>query len=240
MHEVGDRQGFMTVYLQGQYNGWDFTNPDGADAQYVEKVIADVEANYGADPSRIYLQGFSLGSGVAYMMGVARPQLFAAVSPNSGIGPMSPAVEARIADNKAKSDIRIPTIIAYGDVDSGGSADGKIPAEGVLQGAIDELKKIDHITTPDKTVLFSSSNVEPYQVLVPGGTLVMEAKDSRYPKGRFSDFQYSSADSKPLNLLDFVWVADMAHGGDPRQAQLEWDYFKHWRRASDGSLQYLP
>lgn len=241
MHEVGEKEGFITVYLQGQANGWDFTDPDGADAQYVERVISEMEANYGADPSRIYMQGFSFGSGLTYMMGVAHPELFAAVSPNSGIGPMSAAVEARIAANKAKSDIRIPTMIVYGDVDAGGSADGKIPAGGgVLQPAIDELKKFDHITTPDKAELFDSPSVPPYQVLIPGGKLAMEAKDSRYPKGRFSDFQYASADAKPLNLLDFVWVTDMAHGGDPRQAQLEWDYFKHWRRNSDGTLKYVP
>jgi poly(3-hydroxybutyrate) depolymerase len=241
MHEIGEKEGFITVYLQGQANGWDFTDPDGADAQYVEKVISEVEASYGTDPSRVYMQGFSFGSGLTYMMGVAHPELFAAVSPNSGIGPMSQAVEARIAADKAESDIRIPMIVVYGDVDAGGSADGKIPGDGgVLQPAIDEMKKFDRITTPDKTELFHSPSVPPYQMLIPGGKLVMQAKDNRYPNGRLSNFQYVSADAKPLNLFDFVWVTDMAHGGDPRQAQLEWDYFKHWRRNSNGTLKYVP
>ena len=48
----------------------------------------------------------------------------------------------------------------------------------------------------------------------------------------------SVADAAPLNLFSFVWVEDMAHGGDPRQAQLEWDYFKRWHRNADGSLSY--
>jgi hypothetical protein len=174
------------------------------------------------------------------MMGVAHPQLFAAISPNSGIGPMSPAVQARIADNKARFDARIPTIIVYGDVDSGGSPDGKIPAQGVLRGAFDELKALNHITTPDTVALFQSDYVAPYEVLVPGGKLVRQGIDTRYAKGRFDQYQYVSADPVALNLFNFVWVVDMAHGGDPRQAQMEWDYFKHWRRNSDGTLQFLP
>ena len=65
--------------------------------------------------------GFSFGSGMTYMMGVSYPYLFAAVSPNNGIGPMSKAVEDRIREIKAKGDVRIPMMIVYGDVDAGGS-----------------------------------------------------------------------------------------------------------------------
>jgi len=238
MHEVGEKEGFLTAYLEGPGPGWEFKSPDGADAQFVQKVIADAEQAYGADPGRIYMQGFSLGSGLSYMMGITHPRLFAAVSPNSGIGPMSKEVEARVADVKAQSDFRIPMMMVYGNVDSGGSVDGKIPAQGVIRGAFDEIKAYNHSTAPDRTELFDSDNSEPYEVLLPGGKLVRGAADKRYPKGRFEIYQYTSADPKPLNLFSFVWVEDMAHGGDPRQAQLEWDYFKQWRRNADGSLSY--
>ena len=90
---------------------------------------------------------FCLLAVTGYMMGVTHPSLFAAISPNSGIGPMSKEVEARIAAVKAQSDIRIPTLMVYGDVDSGGSIDGQMPAQGVVRGAFDELKTFDHITT---------------------------------------------------------------------------------------------
>jgi poly(3-hydroxybutyrate) depolymerase len=238
MHEVGEKEGFLTAYLEGPGPGWDFRLPDGADAQFVQKVIADAEQTYGADPGRIYMQGFSLGSGLSYMMGITHPRLFAAVSPNSGIGPMSKEVEARVAEVKAQSDSRLPMMMVYGNVDSGGSVDGKIPAQGVIRGAFDEMKAYDHITAPDRTELFNSDNSEPYEVLVPGVKLTRGGVDKRYPSGRFEIYQYTSADPKPLNLFSFVWVEDMAHGGDPRQAQLEWDYFKLWHRNTDGSLTY--
>jgi poly(3-hydroxybutyrate) depolymerase len=238
MHEVGEKEGFLTAYIEGPAPGWDFTSSEGADAQFVQKVIADAEQAYGADPGRIYMQGFSLGSGLTYMMGITHPRLFAAISPNSGIGPMSKEVEARVAEVKAESDIRIPTMMVYGNVDTGGSVDGKIPAQGVIRGAFDEVKAYDHITTQDRTEPFNSDNSESYEVLVPGVKLARGGVDKRYPSGRFEIYRYMSADTVPRNLFSFVWVEDMAHGGDPRQAQLEWDYFKLWHRNADGSLTY--
>jgi poly(3-hydroxybutyrate) depolymerase len=238
MHEVGEKEGFLTAYIEGPTPGWDFKSPDGVDAQFVQKLIAEAEQAYGADPGRIYMQGFSLGSGLSYMMGITHPRLFAAVSPNSGIGPMSKEVEARVADLKAQSDSRVPMIMVYGNVDSGGSVDGKIPAQGVIRGAFDEVKAYNHVITPDRTELFNSENSEPYEVLIPGAKLVRGGVDKRYPSGRFEISRYMSADPAPLNLFSFVWVGDMAHGGDPRQAQLEWDYFKLWHRNADGSLTY--
>jgi polyhydroxybutyrate depolymerase len=238
MHEVGEKEGFLTAYIEGPAPGWDFKSPDGVDAQFVQKVIADAEQTYGADPGRIYMQGFSLGSGLSYMMGITHPRLFAAISPNSGIGPMSKEVEARVAEVKGQSDIRIPTMMVYGNVDSGGSVDGKIPAQGVIRGAFEEIKAYDHITIQDRTDLFNSDNSEPYEVLVPGIKLARGGVDKRYPLGRFEIYRYMSADPAPLNFFSFVWVEDMAHGGDPRQAQLEWDYFKLWHRNADGSLAY--
>jgi poly(3-hydroxybutyrate) depolymerase len=238
MHEVGEKKGFITVYLNGYQNRWEFIDPDGPDAQFVLRAIDEVVSAYGADRSRVYMQGFSLGSGLTYMMGITHPRVFAAISPNNGIGPMSPQVEARIAEIAKAGDLRIPTMIVYGDVDSGASADAKIPAQGVLRGAIDEMKRVNKITTPDKVERFNSPNTAPYDVLLLGGKNVGAGVDKRYPKGRFQITTYTSAAPQPLDLFSFVWVTDLPHAADPRTAQLEWDYFKHWRRNADGSVAF--
>jgi len=238
MHEVGEKEGFITVYLNGYQNRWDFTDPNGPDAQFVLRAIDEVLATYGADKGRVYMQGFSLGSGLTYMMGISHSQTFAAVSPNSGIGPMSQKVEAGAAEIRKDHDLRIPMMIMYGDVDSGASSDAKVPAEGVLRGAIDEMKQLNKVTTPDKAVRFNSPNTAPYDVLVLGGKKVSAAVDKRYPNGRFQVSEYMSNDATPLNLFSFVWVTDLPHAADPRTAQFEWDYFKHWRRNPDGSLTF--
>jgi poly(3-hydroxybutyrate) depolymerase len=238
MHEVGEKEGFITVYLNGQKNYWDFTDSNGSDAQYVLRTIDEVSKAYGVDKRRIYMQGFSLGSGLTYMMGISHSDIFAAVSPNSGIGPMSPEVEARVAEIRKDRDLRIPMMIEYGDVDTGASTDGKVPADGVLRGAIDEIKQLNKITMADKVQRYNSPNSDPYDVLVLGGKKVAAGLDKRYPAGRFQINEYMSSDAVPLNLFSFVWTSDLPHAADPRTAQLEWDYFKQWRRESDGSLKF--
>jgi poly(3-hydroxybutyrate) depolymerase len=241
MQDVGRKAGFITAYLQEPAYFWHFMDPDDADSQFIQKVVTDVESNFGADRHRIYMQGFSLGSGMTYMMGITHPQLFAAVSPNSGIGPMSPAVEARIAAIKGKGDIRMPVMIMYGNADHGGSIDGQLPAGiGVLQPALNEWKSFDHITTPDRAEPYDSPSSPSYNILLPGGKLVRADISKHYPEGRLSVFEYYSDDPHPLNLLDFVWVKDMAHAQFQGEAQMEWDYFKHWSRNDNGSLTYAP
>ncbi|HTI67509.1 MAG TPA: PHB depolymerase family esterase [Caulobacteraceae bacterium] len=239
MHEVGEKEGFVTVYLNGQNNFWDFTKADGADAQTIEKLIGQVATDYGIDRSRVYLQGFSFGSGMTFMMGMAHPELFAAVSPNSGIGDTPVDVDAWVRNLKAKSDIRIPEMMIYGAMDPGGSTDGKIPATGILRTAIDRMKTYNHITTPDRTAKFVSPNTAPYDILVPGAKLTVSGVDAHFPAGRFLRYDYVSADPKPLPLFSFVLVNDMPHGSDLRQAQMAWDFFKNWRRNPDGSVVYV-
>ena len=239
-HDLGEKEGFIAVYPNGRNQQWDLREPDGADPKFVQQLVADVIHDYDADPSRIYLQGFSHGSGETYLMGIAHPQLFAAVSPNNGIGPMTADTEAWVAALKAKSDLRVPMMMVSGNVDTGSSVDGLIPAEGDLQGAIKEMKAYDHITVADQTRTVDYGNTVPYDVLVPGAKVEHMAVDAHYPNGRFTVYAYDSADPKPLNLLDFVWVADLPHGADLREAKMDWDFFKHWRRNADGSLTYTP
>jgi poly(3-hydroxybutyrate) depolymerase len=239
--ELGEKEGFITVYANAHDgNVWNFDRPDGPDQEFMLALVPALIRDYGVDPRRVYLEGFSIGSGMTLMMGLSYPQLFAAVSPNSGIGPLSKDVTAWDAGVKAKSDVRIPMMIVYGDVDNGGSVDASIPAHGVLRDAIDVVKSFDHITVPDRYETFASANAAPYAVLTPGAKVEHLAIDAHYPKGRFTTYRYFSADAKPLNLFDFVWVKDMAHGMDPREPKVEWDFFKHWSRNPDGSLNYAP
>jgi poly(3-hydroxybutyrate) depolymerase len=237
MHEVGEKEGFITVYPSAERNRWDISKPEGDGAKFIAQVIDEMAANYGIDRTRVYMQGFSIGSGMTFVEGITHPQLFAAVSPNSGIGDFDAPVTSWVADLKAKRDIRLPMMIVYGAVDSASSTDGLIPAQGVLRNAINNMKTYDGVTTSDTTKVFDSPNAPAYEILVPGAKLTQSGIDVHYPKGRFQRYDYVSADRKQP-IFSFVWVVDMPHGNAPGQAQMIWDFFKTWRRNPDGALTY--
>jgi poly(3-hydroxybutyrate) depolymerase len=235
MHEVGEKEGFITVYLNAPQNAWRLDRPDNEDSQAVAQLIDDMAANYGVDRTRVYLQGFSNGSGRTFINGVAHPQLFAAVSPNSGLGDWDPTILQRIDQLKAQG-LHIPMIVFYGSQDRQTTTDGLIPAKGVLRNVIDIVKSYDGITTPDRTQPYLSANAPPYDILVPGGKLTSSGVAAGYPKGRFQRYDYATPDGKPM--FSFVWVLDLPHGQTRGEAQMEWDFFKHWKRNPDGSVTY--
>ncbi|HTK36548.1 MAG TPA: PHB depolymerase family esterase [Caulobacteraceae bacterium] len=242
MHEVGEKEGFITVYpAAADRNTWTAADYNGPDAKGIEALVGDMVATYGVDRSRVYLHGFSVGSRMAQTTGLTRPQVFAAIAPTEGFPPFAPDMQARIAELKAKMDYRMPIMAAYASSDVDASPDGgKIPAKGQTQGALEAFKAYNHITTADRVEHYDSPYVPAYDIVVPQGRLVRAAVDAHYPNGKIQLYKYMSADPKPLELLDFLWVLDMAHSTAPQQAQLAWDYFKHWSRNPDGTLAYKP
>ncbi len=51
--------------------------------EYMESVLAEIEANYRVDTQRIYLTGLSMGGEAAYRFAVHQPAVFAAIAPLS-------------------------------------------------------------------------------------------------------------------------------------------------------------
>ena len=234
-HELGEKEGFITVYLGSPHNGWDFADPEGASAHAIGQVIDEMAANYGVDRSRVYLQGFSIGSAQTFVEGTTHPQLFAAVSPNSGFGDFGAAARNAALAVKAKGDIRLPMMVVYGAEDAVGTTDGFIPAQSALAVAIKDMKAYDGVTTPDTVKLYDSPHAKPYEILLPGGKL--DPPGIPDPTGRMERYDYLSADTKQP-IFTWVWVRDMPHNTVRDQAKMIWDFFKNWRRNPDGSLTY--
>ena len=237
-HELGEKEGFLTIYPMGHRNAWDQNNPDGAAAHFIEAAIKDAVEAYGVDPTRVYLQGFSNGGGMTILMAATHPLLFAAAAPTDSNGAFTKREDERVAELKAKFDYRIPVMVTYGAVDRSASVDGKLAAESVIKAQIDSFKTINHVATKDEIVKFNSRYTAPYEVVNFKGKLEPAAIDKHYPAGRFQVFSYMSADPKPLNLVRVAWILDVPHAYDLREARLQWDYFKHWSRNTDGSLTY--
>jgi poly(3-hydroxybutyrate) depolymerase len=85
-HKVAEAKGFLMIYPQGPLATWDCSlskdpaaiNPD---VQYFLELLTYLKTKYAIDPTRVYLNGTSMGSFFANVIGVQYPAIFAALAP---------------------------------------------------------------------------------------------------------------------------------------------------------------
>lgn len=86
---LADAQGFLVVYPSGQGTPriWNIDDPEDRqrEVRFISDLIDRLEAAYAIDPARIYVNGFSNGGGMAFVLSCALPGRIAAV------GTVSPA-----------------------------------------------------------------------------------------------------------------------------------------------------
>jgi poly(3-hydroxybutyrate) depolymerase len=258
MHEVGEKEGFITVYPSGQSTRWASGDPESSDARFMAAIPADLDKAFGIDRSRVYMQGFSNGSAMTHMMGMTYPQLFAAISPNDASvmalplngtaagmralpNAVPPAITDRVAERKKLYDYRMPVFFIEGAVDSEFTPDGKVGAETPLHWQEERWKAFDDITDPDTIKTFHPDDGRPpYSYAVLGGTVTHAAFDAHYPDGRFETHSYRNVSASGPALYNFTIVTDLPHAYDFREADYTWRYFRQFRRNADGSLTITP
>ena len=93
MNRLAERKGYAVLYPQQSLRSharrcWKWyeklTQDGGGDVGLIVGAIAQVAARYPIDRSRIYIAGISAGAGMAHIVALNYPQLFAAVGLHSG------------------------------------------------------------------------------------------------------------------------------------------------------------
>lgn len=92
MNALADREGFIVLYPEQPRRAhpqccWHWYDPEhvGArEADGISRLVEQTIAQTGADPSRVYLAGLSAGAGLAGLMALRHPELFAALALHSG------------------------------------------------------------------------------------------------------------------------------------------------------------
>src|SRR5262249_32897835 len=97
----------------------------GAEAQVVFAIIEQVQKDYHIDPDRIYLTGISMGGFGTWEMAMMRPDLFAAIVPVCGGGPV-----------EAIGNVKDPPNWAFH-----GARDDRVPVENARR-LIERLKQL--------------------------------------------------------------------------------------------------
>ena len=87
---VSDANGFIAIFPNGEGNNnsfvwhsWSFDGSAPDDIGFLLQVIAQVEATYRIDTSRIYMTGFSNGGGMTSFFAAAHADVLAAICPLS-------------------------------------------------------------------------------------------------------------------------------------------------------------
>ena len=246
LHELGEKEGFITVYPWGSdKTHWNcnMSEDEADDVGFAVSLIKYMIANYPIDETRIYLSGFSNGAAHAQVVAMTHPELVTAICPINSNWPGKRLGESefcyeehrafRLALEKKKDfDYRIPVWYTYGN---------REPSYPVYRGCsqqhqYDFLKKYNNIEVQPTR---ERENPHPCGCGVPGHKYELLKPSLRHPHHQYDVHRFYSKDEKPINLYNYVLMRDKGHDIAEMDPVLGWDYVKKFRRLPSGKLEVM-
>lgn len=245
-HELGEKEGFITVYPWGtdkaQWNMKLLEN--GADdVGFCVALIRYMTEHYPVDKERVYLSGFSNGAGQAQTVAMLYPELIAGIChidsnwPGVRFGEGDLTRQDRLLFDMAMKkkecfDYRMPVWYTYG------SREISYPVfnKSSQQHQYDFWKRYNNIrveSTPD------ISCPDPCGSGVQGQLCQRLRPSERHPAHYYDVHRFFSEDAERLNLYNYVVMHDKGHDVAQMDAALGWEYVKQFRRLADGSLEVI-
>lgn len=245
-HELGQKEGFITVYPWGtNKTSWncnmDENGPD--DVGFAVALIKYMIANYPVDEGRVYLSGFSNGAAQAQTVAMIYPELIAGIChidsnwPGRRTGPTELNLEELMPfslalEKKKKFDYRMPVWYTYGS---------REPSYPVYRGCTQQhqydfwkrYNNIEIVPTPER------DNPHPCGCGVPGQKYTLLKPSKRHPHHEYDVHSFFSMDKEPLNLYNYVLMRDKGHEVAEMDPALGWAYVKQFRRLPDGRLEII-
>ena len=118
---VSDANGFIAIFPDGEgtngsfvWHSWSFDGSKPDDIGFLQQVIAQVEATYKIDASRVYMTGFSNGGGMTSFFAAAHADMLA------GIAPLSAGwiTTTGMSDSRLAPDASLPAWVWRGALDT--------------------------------------------------------------------------------------------------------------------------
>jgi poly(hydroxyalkanoate) depolymerase family esterase len=241
MNLLADQYGFAVLYPEQSNHAhphrcwrWYNSSPEagGAEAVAIAALVRATLAEHDLDASRVYVAGLSAGAGMATLLAVRYPDLFAALGVHSGmvLGAAQSAVGGM--DVMRRGTLADPLALAEAEVDM--SRYPGMPAL-LLHGAQ------DNVVAPVNLEQLEQQFVHLNRLSDTNGPLKgITVKEALSPTGEFQR-NYSR---RGRRIVQVCRVPDLAHawsGGDdalpfhsakgPQASALFWEFFKHQRLA---------
>jgi poly(hydroxyalkanoate) depolymerase family esterase len=204
--------------------------PAHSEAPAVASLVAAIVAEHGLDPERVYLAGISAGAGLAALLGIHYPALFAAVGLHSGpvFGASSSTASAmRVMRSGSRED---PLQVIERSVDVA-SYPG-MPAM-IIHGELDAV--VAKLNAAQLSVEFARLNR-----LVDANGLLRVGEQRTYSRNAVDYVDYLKAGRLVVRACIVRGLGHAWSGGDPREAfhsgkgpdatAMLWTFFRRQRR----------
>lgn len=229
LHELGEREGFITVYAKATYeNSWNsvLSPMRKNDLEYITALIEYMKRNYPVDPSRVYMSGFSNGSGMAQLTGAARPDLVAGILAYNTRFKCEEYMWDLARKAKQQYDYRMPVFSTYGTLDA-----EYPPQEGC--GQFTQMRFWKWFNNIEQKELRSD---DPSGVGVPGDQVVSWGKYGPNGEPIFTTHQYITRDASKINYYNYTLIKGLPHSVEQRVTEAGWRFISQFSRMPDGSL----
>ncbi|WP_244849830.1 PHB depolymerase family esterase [Caballeronia sp. SL2Y3] len=241
MNLLADKYGFAVLYPEQSkhdhpHRCWrwydDSSSGGGGEAASIVSLIRATVAEHQFDPERVYLAGMSAGAGLAALLAVRYPDLFAAVGLHSGVvfGEANSAIGAMDVMRRASRTDPVTLIDAALDVrDYPG-----MPAV-IIHGELDSVVSAENAEQLTQQFLRLNGFID-----AAGQPRAGEVREETHPDGVVRDYFKNGRRVVKTSIvrgLGHSWA-----GGDdtvafhsskgPDSSAVLWEFFKHQRRSS--------
>lgn len=196
-----------------------------SDVDYLLALIAHLKETLPIDPERIYMSGFSNGSGMTQSFAAIHPELLAAIAPFNSRYSQPEAVRTLSAQVKARYDYRMPVWYVYG------TRDFEYP----VKESHNQYRQYNFWKEFNGIPQRRMWSVPECDIGVKGERVDHSGKRPNYPEGRFTTHRFYAADTGE-NLYNYTIVQDLPHAVDQAMPRLAWAYLSQFRRKKDGVL----
>ncbi|SAL64766.1 PHB depolymerase family esterase [Caballeronia terrestris] len=242
---LADRYGFAVLYPEQSkhdhaHRCWrwydDASNAGGGEAASVVSLVQSVVAEHRLDSERVYVGGMSAGAGLAALLAIRYPSVFAAVGLHSGVvfGEARSAIAAMDVMRRGSRSDPVALIDASVNV----RAFPGMPAV-IVHGELDSVVSATNAEQLTTQFLRLNGFID-----AAGARRAGETREEKQPDGVVRDFVKSGR-----RVVKTCIVRGLGHswaGGDdtvafhsskgPDSSALMWEFFKHQRRVERHSV----